>query len=130
LVEVLACHVQRHSARLSLLLLLHTLAASFIWGIKRRSALASRFSRAPLLSGSVAGGLLAQAIIATFGLAYGLMRDIGFTPARGKRLGDEIRSVVRASIVQGLGKRPVQWIMLEAPFTGGVTIYAFYAMQP
>jgi MFS family permease len=24
----------------------------------------------------------------------------------------------------------VRWIMLEAPFTGGVSIYAFYAMQP
>jgi MFS family permease len=96
-----------------------------------------------MLSGSVAGGLLAQAmnlavpyvlrtcvLIATFGLAYGLMRDIGFTPARDKRLGDEVRSVLRASIVHGLGKRPVRWVMLEALFTGGVTIYAFYAMQP
>jgi MFS family permease len=39
-------------------------------------------------------------------------------------------SVLRGSIEHGLGNRPVRWIMLEAPFTGGVTIYAFYAMQP
>ena len=98
---------------------------------------------AAMLGGSVAGGLIAQAtnlgvpyllraivLIVTFGLAYALMRDIGFTPARGKHLAEEIRSVLRASIAHGLGHRPVRWIMLEAPFTGGVTIYAFYAMQP
>jgi MFS family permease len=98
---------------------------------------------AAMLSGSVAGGLIAQAtnlgvpyvlrtlvLIVTFGLAYALMRDTGFTPDRGKRLMDEIRSIVRGSIRYGLGNPPVRWIMLEAPFTGGVTIYAFYAMQP
>jgi MFS family permease len=58
------------------------------------------------------------------------MRDIGFTPARGKHLVEEVRSVLRASIAHGLGNRPVRWIMLEASFTGGVTVYAFYAMQP
>ena len=98
---------------------------------------------AAMLGGSVAGGLIAQAtnlgvpyllraivLIVTFGLAYALMRDIGFTPARGKHLVEEVRSVLRASIAHGLGNRPVRWIMLEAPFTGGVTLYAFYAMQP
>jgi MFS family permease len=98
---------------------------------------------AAMLGGSVAGGLIAQAcnlgvpyvlrtlvLIVTFGLAYALMRDIGFTPSRDKRLIEEVRSIVRASIAHGLGNPPVRWIMLEAPFTGGVTIYAFYAMQP
>ena len=98
---------------------------------------------AAMLSGSVAGGLIAQAtnlgvpyvlrtlvLIVTFGLAYALMRDTGFTPDRSKRLTEEIRSIVRGSITYGLGNPPVRWIMLEAPFTGGVTIYAFYAMQP
>jgi MFS family permease len=96
-----------------------------------------------MLSGSVAGGLVAQAtnlavpyilrtlvLVVTFGLAFMLMRDIGFTPARSRRLTEEIRSILRRSIAHGLGKRPIRWIMLEAPFTGGVTIYAFYAMQP
>ena len=58
------------------------------------------------------------------------MRDTGFTPRRGKRPVEEVRSVLRASIEHGLGNRPVRWMMLAAPFTGGVTIYAFYAMQP
>ena len=30
----------------------------------------------------------------------------------------------------GFGNRPVRWVMLAAPFTDGVSIYAFYAMQP
>jgi len=98
---------------------------------------------AAMLGGSVAGGLIAQAtnlgvpyllrtlvLIVSFGLAYALMRDIGFTPAQDKRLVDEVRSILRTSIAHGLGNPPVRWIMLEAPFTGGVTIYAFYAMQP
>jgi MFS family permease len=96
-----------------------------------------------MLGGSVAGGVIAQAtnlgipyllrtfvLILTFGLAYVLMHDIGFTPARDTRLSDEIRSILRTSIRHGLGNPPVRWIMLEAPFTGGVSIYAFYAMQP
>jgi len=37
---------------------------------------------------------------------------------------------MRGAIQHGLGRPPVRWIMLAAPFTGGVTIYAFYAMQP
>ena len=98
---------------------------------------------AAMLGGSVAGGLIAQAtnlgvpyllrtlvLSVSFGLAYALMRDIGFTPVRDKRLVDEVRSILRTSIAHGLGNPPVRWIMLEAPFTGGVSIYAFYAMQP
>jgi MFS family permease len=98
---------------------------------------------AAMLGGSVAGGLIAQAtnlgvpyllralvLIVSFGLAYALMHDIGFAPERSKRVMQEARSILRESITYGLGNRPVRWIMLEAPFTGGVMIYAFYAMQP
>jgi MFS family permease len=98
---------------------------------------------AAMMGGSVAGGLIAQvtnlgvpyvlrtiALIVSFGLAYALMHDTGFTPARDKRLMEEVRSILRVSMAHGLGYRPVRWIMLEAPFTGGVTMYAFYAMQP
>lgn len=98
---------------------------------------------AAMLGGSVAGGIIAQAtnlgvpyvlrtvvLVVTFGLAFSLMRDTGFAPVRGKRLVEEVRSILRGSIAHGLGNRPVRWIMLEAPFTAGVGIYAFYAMQP
>jgi MFS family permease len=41
-----------------------------------------------------------------------------------------MKTILRASIKYGLGNRPVRWVMFAAPFTGGVSIYAFYAMQP
>jgi MFS family permease len=96
-----------------------------------------------MLSGSVAGGVIAQmtnlgvpymlralVLVITFVIALSLMRDMGFTPNRTKRMIQEMRIVLRASIEHGLGNPPVRWIMLSAFFTGGVTIYAFYAMQP
>ena len=98
---------------------------------------------AAMLCGSVAGGVIAQAtnlgvpyllralmLALSFGLAFAWMRDVGFTPSRGKHPLAEAKRVLRRSIEHGLGNPPVRWIMLEAPFTGGVAIYAFYAMQP
>ena len=38
--------------------------------------------------------------------------------------------MLSASIEHGLGNRPVRFIMLAAPFTSGVSIYVFYALQP
>ena len=96
-----------------------------------------------MLGGSVAGGLIAQAtnlgvpyllraivLVLTFVCAFRMMRDTGFTPHHGKRLGDEVRSVWRGSIEHGLANPPVRWVMVAALFTGGVSMFAFYAMQP
>ena len=66
----------------------------------------------------------------TFVCAFVLMRDIGFAPGRSKHPVTEVKRVIRGSIEHGLGHPPVRWVMLAAPFTGGVTMYAFYAMQP
>jgi len=66
----------------------------------------------------------------SFVFAFVLMRDVGFTPRHGKHPVREVKRVLRGSIEHGLGNPPVRWLMLAAPFTGGVTIYAFYAMQP
>jgi MFS family permease len=98
---------------------------------------------AAMLCGSVAGGVIAQAtnlgvpyviraviLALTFIVAFTVMRDVGFTPTHGKNAVEEIKSVVRGAIDHGLANRPVRWIMLAAPFTDGVSIYAFYAMQP
>jgi MFS family permease len=98
---------------------------------------------AAMLGGSLAGGLIAQAtnlgvpyviravvLVVTFVCAFLLMHDTGFTPHRGKRLGDEVRSVWQGALEHGLGDRRVRWLMLAAPFVGGVSIFAFYAMQP
>src|SRR6185369_14057168 len=96
-----------------------------------------------MLTGSVAGGAIAQAtnlgvpyviraalLVVNLILAALLMKDVGFTPAKGKRATGEIKSILHASIEYGIRNRPVRWLMFAAPFTGGVTIYAFYAMQP
>ncbi|HEY6710342.1 MAG TPA: MFS transporter [Actinomycetota bacterium] len=98
---------------------------------------------AAMLSGSVLGGLIAQwtnlgvpyllrglTLVVTFGVAFLYMRDWGFVPKPGKHPVREMGQVVRASVHYGLGNRPVRWMMLAAPFTFGVGIYAFYAMQP
>lgn len=98
---------------------------------------------AAMLTGSVAGGYVAQ--LTNLGMPYivrsgllGLtmlaaflfMRDLGFAPARGKSLGAEVRSVIRSSLDNGWRKPPIRWLMLSGPFTMGVSIYAFYALQP
>ncbi len=98
---------------------------------------------AAMLTGSIAGGLIAQVsnlgvpyvvraafLLVTFLVAYRFMRDWGFTPARGKRPLEEVKHVLALSIQHGLRNRPVRWVMLAAPFTMGVGIYGFYAMQP
>ena len=96
-----------------------------------------------MLGGSTAGGFIAQAtnlgvpyILRTlvlglaFVCAFMLMRDTGFTPSHGKHPIKEIKAVLRGSIEHGLAYPPVRWVMLTAPFTAGVSMYAFYAMQP
>jgi MFS family permease len=96
-----------------------------------------------MLGGSVAGGLVAQAsnlgapyllraacLVLSFITAFALMHDTGFAPSRGKQPIQEVKHVLQASVRHGLGRRPVRWVMLTAPFTSGVSIFAFYAMQP
>lgn len=96
-----------------------------------------------MLVGSVSGGVIAQAtdlsvpyilrailLVATFLMAYWAMKDLGFKPEKNKKLGYQIKKLIRDSVDNGLRKRAVRWPMLAAPFTAGVGIYVFYAMQP
>lgn len=96
-----------------------------------------------MLAGTVAGGALAQmtnlgvpylvrAVIlaVTFVVTFLLMRDIGFTPRKNVSVLQEARGILMSSLDYGLRNPPVRWLMLAAPFSGGVGIYAFYAMQP
>jgi len=98
---------------------------------------------AGMLTGSVAGGFIAQQaslgvpfvlrgliLIVMFGAAFRLMHDVGFTPEKGGRPLAEMRKIASASIEYGWRVRAVKWLMVEALFTGGVGIYAFYALQP
>jgi MFS family permease len=98
---------------------------------------------AAMLGGSVAGGVIAQAtslgvpfllrvavLLAMFAVAYKLMHDLGFVPARTGHPLRATRAVFDASLEHGLKNRPVRWVMLAAPFSAGVGIYTFYALQP
>jgi MFS family permease len=98
---------------------------------------------AGMLGGSVAGGFIAEQIslgtpfvlrgvilIVMFVLAFRLMHDVGFTPDKGSRPLVEMRKIAANSIEYGWRVPAVKWLMVEALFTGGVGIYAFYALQP
>jgi MFS family permease len=98
---------------------------------------------AAMLTGTIAGGLLAQAtnlgvpyvvravmLALTFAVAWRSMHDVGFVPAERASVTREMRGIVRSSLDHGLGNPPVRWVMLAAPFSAGVSIYGFYAAQP
>jgi MFS family permease len=65
-----------------------------------------------------------------FALAFVVMRDVGFTPHRDVGLAQGVRRIWGASLEHGWHVPAVRWVMLAAPFTAGVGIYAFYALQP
>src|SRR4051794_9217817 len=96
-----------------------------------------------MLTGSIAGGFIAQQVslgapfvvrggilAVMFVVAFRLMHDVGFTPEEGGRPIAEMRKIASASIEYGWRVPAVKWLMVEALFTGGVGIYAFYALQP
>jgi MFS family permease len=95
------------------------------------------------LSGSVAGGYLAQLtnlgvpyvartaiLLGMFVLAFVMMHDLGFTPDRGDRPMAEMRKILNSSVEHGLKVPAVRAIMLAGMFSGGVGFYVFYALQP
>lgn len=98
---------------------------------------------AAMLTGSIAGGVIAQfsslgvpyilralVLIINFATAFFLMKDLGFTPQKSKQPLKEMKTVFTKSIDYGLKNPPVRWLMLAAPFTTGVSFYIFYALQP
>ncbi len=98
---------------------------------------------AAMLTGSVAGGFIAQAtslavpfvvravvLCIGFVLAFMLMRDVGFVARQGTGLTRELRRIAGESIEHGWRLPAVKWLMLASPFTAGVNVYAFYALQP
>jgi len=98
---------------------------------------------AAMLTGSVAGGFIAQqtslgvpfvlrgiVLMVMFVVAFRLMHDVGFTPAKGGNPLAEMRKIASASIDFGWRVPAVKWLMVQALFTGGVGIYGFYALQP
>jgi MFS family permease len=107
------------------------------------------FSKAQVIEGiamfigSVTGGVVAQlfnlglpyylrilTFIVTLIYASLMMKDIGFVPVEKRQIFRGIQTIWKNSLAYGLGMPPIRWLMLAAPFTSGVMIYAFYAMQP
>jgi MFS family permease len=98
---------------------------------------------AAMLLGSVLGGVIAQTsdlgtpylvrsgvLVLSAVVAWLFMHDLGFAPDRSARPLKAVRTVLDGSIENGLKNRPVRWLMLAAPFTSGVGVYVFYALQP
>lgn len=96
-----------------------------------------------MLVGSVLGGVVAQVgdlgtpyllraglLLVTAVVAWGWMRDLGFTPQREAHPLKAVRAVLAGAVDGGLRNRPVRWLMIAAPFTAGVGVYVFYALQP
>jgi MFS family permease len=95
------------------------------------------------LAGSAGGGFLAQAtnlavpfilraavLMVMFVVAFLVMRDLGFTPTRRGGPLAEVRRITTASVRYGWRVPAIRDLMLAGAFTGGVSIYAFYALQP
>ena len=116
---------------------------------KYKGTLESAFARGQIaggiamLTGTLAGGVIAQytnlgvpyilravMLALTFIVAFILMRDVGFAPRKSASVPKEMRRIIKSSLDHGFRNPPVRWLMLAAPFAGGVGIYAFYAMQP
>jgi MFS family permease len=100
-------------------------------------------SGAAMLTGSVAGGLIAQTtnlgvpylirsgfLLLTLIVSLVFMRDWGFIPQKSTGAIKQIKQVLHSTMENGWRNSPVKWIMLASPFTLGVSFYVFYAMQP
>lgn len=117
--------------------------------VKFKGELDSVFAKAQIvtgvamLSGSVLGGIVAQVsnlgvpylvratlLLATLVVAYRYMHDQGFTPERSAHPLKDVKKLLHSSIDNGFKNPPVRWLMLAAPFAGGLGFYVFYAMQP
>jgi len=96
-----------------------------------------------MLTGSVTGGYVAQltslgvpfvmraaVLVMMFAFAFTAMRDVGFSRKKNTGTVREMKLIVNSSIDYGLRVPSVRWLMLASPFTAGVSIYAFYALQP
>jgi MFS family permease len=118
-------------------------ASGFTGNLESVFARAQVVGGVAMLGGSVLGGFIAQLtnlgvpyivrsamLGVTLVVAWWYMRDIGFTPARDVTPVAAVRNVVNGAVEGGLKNPPVRWLMLAAPFSAGVGIYAFYALQP
>lgn len=118
-------------------------ATGFTGSLEQVFGRAQIVTGAAMLSGSVAGGVLAQLVdlgapmlaragilVAMVVVAALVMRDLGFEPDRSEGPLRATRTVLRESWRHGMRNAPVRWLLLASPFTAGVGFYVFYALQP
>jgi MFS family permease len=118
-------------------------ATGYTGSLDRVFARGQVFMGVGMLVGAGGGGYLAQfaglgapyllraaVLVVMLVVAALLMRDLGFTPDRGGGYRAEVRRIAAQSVEYGLRVRPVRWLMLAAPCTGGAMIYVHYALQP
>src|SRR5919106_7013998 len=110
-------------------------------GVFARGAMVSG---AAMLTGTMAGGLLAEIdlaipylartamLIAAFGVAWWAMHDRGFTPRalRVRAIPQEMWKVARESVQYGWRQRAVRLLMLASFVQWGFLAWGFYAWQP
>jgi MFS family permease len=117
-------------------------ATGYEGGIESVFGRGQTVSGAAMLVGTIGGGFLGQInlglpyaarsilLLTVIGAAWMWMHDIGYEPAKGIAVGQQVRSLLRSSVRHGLGNPPVRMFMLGAPFAAGVGIWIFYAFQP
>jgi MFS family permease len=118
-------------------------ATAFIGSLESVFGRAQTVGGAAMLTGSVLGGVVAQAtdlgvpyilravmLGVTLLVALRFMHDLGFTPDREASPLAAVRGVFHGAVNGGLRNPPVRWLMLAAPFVTGVGFYGFYALQP
>jgi MFS family permease len=118
-------------------------ATGFTGSLESVFGRAQTVSGAAMLTGSVLGGVIAQAtdlgvpyilraalLGVTMVVAIRFMHDIGFKPDRGANPVAAVKTVFRGAVDAGYRNPPVRWLMLAGPFTSGVGFYGFYALQP
>jgi MFS family permease len=119
-------------------------ATGFTGSVESVFARGQIVSGVAMLGGSVAGGFIAEQtslalpfvlrgliLVLMFVAAFGLMHDLGFTPAAKEGgIPREVRNIASASIDYGWRVPAVKWLMVENLAMGGVGIYVFYSLQP
>lgn len=98
---------------------------------------------AAMLIGTLGGGILAQftnlgvpyvlraaILLILFVVAWRLLQDIGFTPAKSDSAAKAMRVLLRDSVQNGIRKSSVGWLMASGVLISSVGFYVFYALQP
>jgi MFS family permease len=118
------------------------IATGYDGGIETVFGKGQTVTGAAMLAGTIGGGFLGQVnlglpyiarsllLFAVIAAAWVWMHDIGYEPAKGVAVGEQVRGLLRASVRHGLGNPPVRMFMLGAPFAAGIAIWIFYAFQP